>query len=616
MRRPRPSETRPTLTLATDRDAPRSGSAVFIDVLRFLFRRWADHRALLAVVAGGMILATLTDVLTPILAGRLVDDVAHLPAHAAGGAAVRDPLLMLGGLTALGLVALVGRRVAFVGITRLTVRIMGGVARTGFARIQRFSTDWHSNSFAGSIVRRLTRGMWAIDTLDDTLLLMLLPELCVLAGTTIVLAVRWPVMGLLLGVGAILFAAVSIAMTLFYVAPSARLANGWDTRMGAALADAVTCNAVVKAFGAEAREDARLGRVMDRWAGRTTRTWLRGTDSGNLQGLCLLALRIAMVGAVLWLWWRGRAGAGDVAYVLTMVFIVQGYLRDIGQQISVAQRSVNEMEELVALYRQPAGVEDAPRAPPIRIRAGAIRLERVTFRYPAQGTTLFRGLDLVLPAGARVGLVGPSGSGKTTLTKLIQRLYDVSDGRILIDGQDIARVAQDSLRAQIALVPQEPVLFHRSLAENIAYARPGASMAEIERAAGLANADGFIARLPKGYATLVGERGVTLAGGEGPRSAIAGAFPADAPILILDEATSSLDSESEALVQEATERLMLGRTVIVIAHRLSTVVSLDRILVFAGGQLVEDGPHDALLHHPDGLYRRLFDRQALGLAAE
>ena len=614
--RPRTPETRHTLTLATDRDAPRSGSAVFIDVLRFLFRRWADHRALLAAVAGGMILATLTDVLTPILAGRLVNDVAHLPVHAARAVAMRDPLLMLGGLTALGLVALAGRRVAFVGITRLTVRIMGDVARTGFARIQRFSTDWHANSFAGSIVRRLTRGMWAIDTLDDTLLLMLLPELCVLAGTTIVLAARWPLMGLLLGVGAVLFAAVSIAMTLFYVAPSARLANGWDTRMGAALADAVTCNAVVKAFGAEAREDARLGRVMDRWAGRTTRTWLRGTDSGNLQALCLLGLRIAMVGAVLWLWWRRPANAGDVAYVLTMVFIVQGYLRDIGQQISVAQRSVNEMEELVALYRQPDGVADAPGAPPIRIRAGAIRLEGVAFRYPSQGITLFRGLDLDLPAGARVGLVGPSGSGKTTLTKLVQRLYDVSDGRILIDGQDIARVAQDSLRAQIALVPQEPVLFHRSLAENIAYARPGASMAEIERAARQANADGFIGRLPKGYATLVGERGVKLSGGERQRIAIARAFLADARILILDEATSSLDSESEALVQEATERLMLGRTVIVIAHRLSTVVSLDRILVFAGGTLVEDGPHDALLRRPDGLYRRLFDRQALGLAAE
>ncbi len=611
------------MTTVTDRDAPRSGSAVFIDVLRFLVRRWADHRPMLAVVIGGMILATLTDVVTPVLAGRLVDDVAHLPDRAgsglgrsAGAAGLHDALLMLGGLTLLGLVALAGRRAAFIGITRLTVRIMADIARTGFARIQRFSSDWHANNFAGSTVRRLTRGMWAIDTLDDTLLLMLLPEVCVLAGTTLVLAIRWPVMGLLLGVGSLLFAALSISLTLFYVAPSARLANAWDTRMGAALADAVTCNAVVKAFGAERREDAGLARVLDRWAGRTTRTWLRGTASSNLQGLCLLALRIGMVSAVLWLWWHGLAGAGDVAYVLTMVFLVQGYLRDIGQQISVAQRSVNEMEELVALYRAPVGVRDAPDAPPIRIRAGAIRLDAVAFRYPSQSGMLFQDLSLDLPAGARIGLVGPSGSGKTTLTKLIQRLYDLNGGRILIDGQDIAHVAQESLRAQIALVPQEPLLFHRSLAENIAYARPEASLAEISEAAGLANAADFIARLPKGLATLVGERGVKLSGGERQRIAIARAFLADARILILDEATSSLDSESEALVQEAMARLMVGRTVIVIAHRLSTVVALDRILVFAHGRLVEDGPHDALLRRPDGLYRRLFDRQALGLAAE
>jgi ATP-binding cassette subfamily B protein len=452
--------------------------------------------------------------------------------------------------------------------------------------------------------------------LDDTLLLMLLPELCVLAGTTLVLALRWPMMGLLLGLCAIAFAVVSSVMTLYYVAPSARLANRWDTRMGAALADAITCNAVVKAFGAEGREDARLDRVLVRWSRRTTRTWLRGTDSGNLQNLCLVALRISMVASVLWLWWHGRAGAGDIAYVLTMVFLVQGYLRDIGQQISVVQRSVNEMEELVALYREPDGVRDRPDAPPIRITRGAVRFEQVSFRYQGQTAPLFRALDIDIPAGSRVALVGPSGSGKTSLTKLLQRLYDVDGGRILIDGQDVARVAQESLRAQIALVPQEPLLFHRSLAENIAYARPGATLDEIETAARLANASGFIDRLPKGYGTLVGERGVKLSGGERQRIAIARAFLADARVLILDEATSSLDSESEALVQDAMQRLMVGRTVIVIAHRLSTVVSLDRILVFSHGELVEDGSHGALLRHPDGLYRRLFDRQALGLAAE
>ncbi|OYW42701.1 MAG: multidrug ABC transporter ATP-binding protein, partial [Azorhizobium sp. 12-66-6] len=206
-----------------------------------------------------------------------------------------------------------------------------------------------------------------------------------------------------------------------------------------------------------------------------------------------------------------------------------------------------------------------------------------------------------------------SGSGKTTFVKLIQRLHDVTGGRVLVDGQDVRDVQQGSLRRSIAVVAQEPILFHRSLAENIAYGRPDATRAEIERAAALANASGFIERLPRGYGTLVGERGVKLSGGERQRIAIARAFLADARILILDEATSSLDSESEALIQEAMERLMVGRTTLVIAHRLSTVRSLDRLLVFDKGRIVEEGDHDALVARENGLYRRLFERQALDL---
>ena len=594
--------------ISTQRSS-RAASGSFVAVLRFLLRQWRRNPRHLFTVASGMSLATGTDVLTPVLAGRLVDVVTR---HGRLGSA----LLLLGGLSLLGIVAVLGRRAGYIGITRLTLRVMSDVAQEGFRRVQRFSSDWHANTFAGSTVRRITRGMWAIDTLDDTLLLMLLPELVVLGGTTLVLAIRWPVMGLLLGLCSGLFALVSCLLTLRYVAPSARQSNRWDTRVGAALADAITCNAVVKAFGAEAREDRRLARVLRRWAGRTAGTWIRGTNSGNIQALCLLLLRIVVVGAALLMWRAGRAGPGDIAYVLTLVFLVQGYLRDIGQQVSQLQRSVNEMEELVALFGEPAGVADRPGAGPIAIAAGAVRFEHVTFRYGAHATPLFEDLSIDLAAGSRVALVGPSGSGKTTLTKLLQRLYDVQSGRISIDGQDIASVRQESLRAQIAIVPQEPLLFHRSLAENIAYARPEASEAEIRHAAMLANADGFIARLPQGYATPVGERGVKLSGGERQRIAIARAFLADSRLLILDEATSSLDSESESLVQEAMGRLMLGRTVIVIAHRLSTVVGLDRILVFSHGRLVEDGSHAALLTRPEGLYRRLFERQALGLAVD
>ena len=252
---------------------------------------------------------------------------------------------------------------------------------------------------------------------------------------------------------------------------------------------------------------------------------------------------------------------------------------------------------------------------PLEVGGGAIRFEWVRFHYGNHAAPLFDDLSVTIAAGERVALVGHSGSGKTTFVKLLQRLHEIQAGRILIDGQDIARASLASLREAIALVPQEPVLFHRSLAENIAYARPDASQGEIARAARLAHADGFIERLPLGYATLVGERGVKLSGGERQRVAIARAILADRPILVLDEATSSLDSEAEQLIQDALEHLMAGRTTLVIAHRLSTVRKVDRILVFERGRIVEQGPHRALLARPDGRYRGLYLMQAAGMEA-
>ncbi len=324
----------------------------------------------------------------------------------------------------------------------------------------------------------------------------------------------------------------------------------------------------------------------------------------------LLCLRGSVIGGSLLLWMAGRATPGDVTYVLTSYYIIHAYLRDVGMHINNLQRSVNDMEELVEIHDEPIGITDRADARAILIEGGRIQFENVTFHYGGHRAPLYDGLSVDIRGGERIGLVGRSGSGKTTFVKLVQRLYDVSDGRILIDGQDIAHATQQSLRSQIAIVQQDPILFHRSLAENIAYGAPGASMAAIEQAARLANAHDFILRLPKGYGTLVGERGVKLSGGERQRVALARAFLADAPVLILDEATSSLDSESEALIQEAMERLMKGRTSIVIAHRLSTVRSLDRILVFDRGEIVEQGTHAALIARADGIYRSLFERQA------
>lgn len=580
-------------------------------VLGFAAGHWRRQPRRVALIMALFFIETVADILTPFFAGRLVEAVAS--GGASNAIAWNGAMTAFFVIVALGAASVLVRQLAFQTIIALTLRMMSDIAQNAFHRVQRFSSDWHANSFAGSTVRKITRGMWALDSLNDVILMALLPSLVMLVGTTVMLSLFWPIMGLVIGVGSLIYITVTVSLSTLWVAPAASLANAWDTRMGGALADAVSCNIVVKGFGAEDREEARLGHVVDKWRRRTSRTWNRGTLNGTIQNTMLWVLRCAIIGSGLLLWQSGAATAGDVTFVITTFLVLQGYLRDIGQHVRNLQRAVNDMEELVALDDQKLGIEDKPGAKPMQVKAGAIDFEHVDFHYGVHLKPLYRQLDVHIAPGEKVGLVGHSGSGKTTFVKLIQRLHDVSGGRIVIDGTDIRDVQQASLRQQIAIVQQEPVLFHRSLAENIAYGRPGASRAQIEEAAKLANAHDFISKLPKGYETLVGERGIKLSGGERQRVAIARAFLSDARVLILDEATSSLDSESELLIQQAMERLMVGRTTIVIAHRLSTVRALDRLLVFDGGKVVEEGTHEQLVKRDGGIYRRLFERQALEL---
>ncbi|MFL6813039.1 MAG: ABC transporter ATP-binding protein [Bradyrhizobium sp.] len=581
-------------------------------VLPFVFRHWLNQPVGAAAAAGGLLGATVADLFMPVFSGHLVD---AMTSGASDPAARRAAFVAFGAIVALGLASMILRLIGLQAIVPFTLRIMSDVSRDAFMRVQRFSTDWHANSFAGSTVRKITRGMWALDLLNDTILMALLPSLAVLLGSMVLLGLHWPSLGIVIGIGTAVYVPMIVVFSTRYIAPAARISNAWDTKVGGTLADALTCNPVVKSFGAEAREDARLALVISRWRTRVRRTWLRYNYTSTAQFSVLLCLRASVIGGALLLWISGHASPGDVTYVLTSYYIIHAYLRDIGMHINNLQRSVNDMEELVAFHDEAIGIVDVPDAAVIEVQGGRIVFENVSFHYGDHRTPLYDGLSVDIRAGERLGLVGRSGSGKTTFAKLVQRFYDVSGGRILIDGQDIARVTQQSLRSQIAIVQQDPILFHRSLAENIAYGRPGAGMAAIEQAARLANAHDFILRLPKGYGTLVGERGVKLSGGERQRVALARAFLADAPILILDEATSSLDSESEALIQQAMERLMKGRTSIVIAHRLSTVRSLDRILVFDRGEIVEQGTHAALSVRAGGVYRGLFELQVTEFAS-
>ncbi|WP_315755068.1 MULTISPECIES: ABC transporter ATP-binding protein [unclassified Bradyrhizobium] len=576
-------------------------------VMPFVFRHWLKQPRMTLGIACALLGATAADLFMPLFSGRLVDALTLGPGNAD---ARHSALVAFAAIVGLGFASIVLRLSGLQLIVPFTLRIMSDVARDAFVRVQRFSTDWHANSFAGSTVRKITRGMWALDLYNDTILLALLPSLSVLLGSMVLLGLHWGALGGVIAVGAVLYVAMTVAFSTRYIAPAARISNAWDTKVGGTLADALSCNAVVKSFGAEAREDGRLMRVVSRWSRRVNRTWLRYNTTAAVQLGVLLCLRSSVIGGAVLLWMADKASPGDVTYVLTSYYVIHAYLRDVGMHINNLQRAVNDMDELVAIHGEPIGIVDAADAKPIAVTGGHIVFDAVTFHYGGHRNSLYDRLSVDIRSGERIGLVGRSGSGKTTFVKLVQRLYDVSGGRILIDGQDIAHAKQDSLRSQIAIVQQEPILFHRSLAENIAYGRPGASQAEIEQAARLANAHEFITRLAKGYGTLVGERGVKLSGGERQRVALARAFLADARVLILDEATSSLDSESEALIQEAMERLMKGRTAIVIAHRLATVRSLDRILVFDRGRIVEQGNHAALVGRPGGLYRSLFERQA------
>src|SRR5262249_19385885 len=327
-----------------------------------------------------------------------------------------------------------------------------------------------------------TRGMWALDLLNDTILMALAPSLTVLVGSMILLGLHWPSLGLVILVGTIIYVTMTLGFSIRFTAPAARISNAWDTNVAGTLAAAMTCNAVVKAFGAEAREDDRLEGVIARWRARVRRTWYRYNYTSTAQLSVLLCFRASVIGGAILLWMAGRASPGDVAYVLTSYYIIHAYLSDVGMHINNLQRSVNDMEELVAIYDEPFGIADVANASPIKIESGRIAFEDVTFHYGGHRAPLDDRLSVEIAAGERVGLVGRSGSGKTTFVKLVQRLYDVSGGRILIDGQDIAKATQQSLRSQIAIVQQDPVLFHRSLSENIAYGRPGASMAAIEQA--------------------------------------------------------------------------------------------------------------------------------------
>jgi len=579
-------------------DAHRPRTLTNMQVMGFVWEHWMREPRRFWTIAGLMLLASACDLSIPWATRGLINAVAS-PEHV-----TRTAWWAWGGLSALYLAFYLLRSTMFRLSNGFYSRIMARIVTEGFRRVQAFSADWHASNFAGATVRRVSRAMWGYDAASDALLLMLAPTLIVLGGQAVTIGLKWPVAGLFVAVLVAVFAVYNVLVSTRYIRPANLESTALDSGIGAALADAVGANPVVKSFGAEDREEARFNAHIERWRIAQNRTWDRFNNVGVGQNLFLVLLQAGLTGLLVRAWTQGQANAGDVAFGVTSFVVMAGYMRNFSEITRMLQKGLDDALDVATYMRTEPQLRDRDDARPFRGDLGQIVFDRVTFGYDRQDYPLYEDFSLAVAPGERVALVGSTGAGKSTFVKLIQRFYDVQEGRILIDGQDIAHVTQTSLRRSIAVVPQDPALFHRSIAENIAYARPGATRDEVMLAARRARAHEFIARLSQGYDTLVGERGVKLSGGERQRVAIARAFLADAPILVLDEATSSLDVETERQVQAAMEELMAERTTVVIAHRLSTIRGADRILVFEGGRVVEEGRHADLVRR-GGVYARL-----------
>lgn len=379
------------------------------------------------------------------------------------------------------------------------------------------------------------------------------------------------------------------------------------------ITDVVTNIQAVRQFARTWGEYGYLNQTLDDRIAKDRRQWRMAEWNHVINNALTIVLLAVMVGGTLYLLYSGQSTIGDMVAVMLVMYRVSGIMVDIGDWMNRVVRVYGEVEEGLQEILVEHEIVDAPNAVPLVATSGSMTWENVTFTYGEN--QVFKDFNLTIEPGQRVGLVGPSGAGKTTFVSLLLRQHELDAGTISIEGQDIAAVTQDSLRANIAVVPQEPMLFHRSIRENIAYGKPDATDDEIVEVAKKAQAHDFISGLPDGYGTLVGERGVKLSGGQKQRIAIARAMLKDAPILVLDEATSALDSESEVEIQKALHILMEGKTVVAIAHRLSTLREMDRILVLENGRIVEDGAPDELKSN-GGTYARLWEHQAGGFLVE
>jgi ATP-binding cassette subfamily B protein len=508
----------------------------------------------------------------------------------------------------------IGWRVNIWLIWMLEMRVLRDIAQRVFDHLINLDANFHANKFGGSLVSQTNKLIGSYIRFADATLFNLYGLLISMLATIAILGPRVPIYAFSLIILSILY----IIGTVFFskaVRDANRAQSEQESRQTGQLADSITNIMAVKSFAAEAYESKRYWHEATNTKEATYRSMLtttyRETYSSVLtSAIGILALVIAVFGT--------RLYGADIA----TLFLIVSYTGHIGMRLWEFQnvlrqynRALGDASDMVKILQVQPAIADPASPEESRIHSGRIEFGNITFTHPGKKKPLFKNFDLTIKPGEKIGLVGHSGSGKTSLTSLLLRFSDVDSGSITIDGQNTKAITQHELRSHITYVPQEPLLFHRSLAENIAYSRPDAPLKEIQAIAKMAHAHDFIMDLPETYDTLVGERGVKLSGGQRQRVAIARAMLKNSPVLVLDEATSALDSESEVLIQDALWRLMEGRTAIVIAHRLSTIQKMDRIIVLDQGKIVEQGSHRELLRK-NGAYAKLWAHQSGGFLEE
>ncbi|MFT4532218.1 MAG: ATP-binding cassette subfamily B protein [Candidatus Saccharimonadales bacterium] len=491
--------------------------------------------------------------------------------------------------------------------------IMRDINMTAFNHLQTMSFRFFADRFAGSLVNQVNKLVGSFERLTDPLTWNVFKLIVSLVLTTIILLPKAPIVALTI----LAISAIFTPVIWFVRRRQVPLTTEWaasETRRTGQLADTISNIVAVKSFSNEQLEQSRMQDRVNEVHGNSMKTMKMNMRQELATGSIQRSINVSVIVLSVILAIRGSIEVGVIYLALIYTIGIMRRLWDLNNTFRNLARVFGDawdMTEIMQIKPEVADPETPVKFTPSR---GEIEFKDVVFGYKddRSETALFDGVNLKIEPGQKIGLIGPSGGGKTTVTKLLLRFMDIQDGTISIDGQDISKVLQNDLRSSISYVPQEPLLFHRTLSENISYGKLGATQKEIELASRRAHAHEFTTQLSEGYDTLVGERGVKLSGGQKQRVAIARAMLKDSPILLLDEATSALDSESEQLIQDALWKLMEGRTALVIAHRLSTIQKMDRIIVLDEGKIVEDGKHSDLVKKKNGLYARLWAHQSGG----